>query len=71
EDPLGPDGYPEIDDGAIQRFLFEFQTAGTDRGLFVSDKYAPFGVHEKEAREPRIRFLTRERLQKFVDGLNL
>lgn len=71
EDPLGPDGYPEMDDGAIQRFLFEFQTAGTDRGLLVSDKYAPFGVHEKEAREPRIRFLTRERLQKFVDGLNL
>ena len=71
EDPLGPDGYPEMDDSAIQRFLFEFQTAGTDRGLLVSDKYAPFGVHEKEAREPRIRFLTRERLQKFVDGLNL
>lgn len=71
EDPLGPDAYPEMDDGAIQRFLFEFQTAGTDRGLLVSDKYAPFGVHEKESREPRIRFLTRERLQKFVDGLNL
>ncbi|MFP5331308.1 MAG: hypothetical protein ACLGHX_02940 [Acidimicrobiia bacterium] len=71
EDPLGPDGYPEIDDAAIQRFLFESQTAGTGRGLFVSDKYAPFGIHEKEAREPRIRFLTRERLQKFVDGLNL
>lgn len=71
EDPLTPDGYPEVDDGAIQRFLFEFQTAGTDRGLFVSDKYAPFGIYEKEAREPRIRFLTRERLQKFVDGVSL
>lgn len=71
EDPLSPDGYPEVDDSAIQRFLFEFQTAGTDRGLFVSDKYAPFGIYEKESREPRIRFLTRERLQKFVDGLSL
>jgi hypothetical protein len=71
EDPLTPDGHPEVDEQAIQRFLFEFQTAGTDRGLFVSDKYAPFGIYEKEAREPRIRFLTRERLQKFVDGLAL
>ena len=71
EDPLTPDGYPEVEDGAIQRFLFEFQTAGTNRGLFVSDKYAPFGIYEKEAREPRIRFLTRERLQKFVDGVSL
>ncbi len=71
EDPLTPDGHPEVDEQAIQRFLFEFQTAGTDRGLFVSDKYAPFGIYEKEAREPRIRFLTRERLQKFVDGLSL
>ena len=71
EDPLTPDAHPEVDEGSIQRFLFEFQTAGTDRGLFVSDKYAPFGIYEKEAREPRIRFLTRERLQKFVDGLSL
>lgn len=71
EDPLGEDAYPEVDDGVIQRFLFEFQTAGTNRGLFVSDKYAPYGIYEKEAREPRIRFLTRERLQKFVDGLSL
>jgi hypothetical protein len=71
EDPLTPDGYPEVDDTTIQRFLFEFQTAGTDRGLFVSDKYAPFGIFDKEAREPRIRFLTRERLQRFVDGLAL
>lgn len=71
EDPASPDGHPEVDDGAVQRFLFEFQSTGTDKGLFVSDKYAPFGVFDKEAREPRIRFLTRERLQKFVDGLAL
>lgn len=71
EDPLTDEAYPEVDDAAIQRFLFEFQTAGTNRALFVSDKYAPFGIYDKEAREPRIRFLTRERLQKFVDGLSL
>lgn len=70
-DPPAPDGHPEVGEEMIQRFLFEFQSAQTDRGLFVSDKYAPFGVFDKEAREPRIRFLTRERLQKFVDGLAL
>ena len=37
----------------------------------VSDKFSPFEVYERERREPRIRFVTRERLQKFVDALSL
>ena len=71
EVPHGSGDHPELEDEAISRFLFEFQSAGADRGLLVTDKFGPFSVYEKERREPRVRFLTRERLQKvavtFID----
>lgn len=63
--------YPELEDSAINSFLFEFQSSGADRGLLVTDKFSPFAVYEKEKREPRVRFLSRERLQKVVDSLAL
>ena len=60
--------HPELSDQAISEFLFGFADARTDRGLLVSGKFGPFAIYEKERREPRIRFITRERLQAFVDG---
>ncbi len=45
--------------------------SGADRGLMVSDKFGPFEVYERERREPRVRFVTRERLQGFVDALTV
>jgi hypothetical protein len=39
--------------------------------LLISDKFCPFIVYEKERREPRVHFITRERLQQFVDSLAL
>ncbi len=65
------DDYPELEDSAINSFLFEFQSSGAERGLLVTDKFAPFSVYDKERREPRVRFLSRERLQKVVDSLAL
>lgn len=63
--------YPEVEGEAIRRFVLEFEQSGADRGLYVSEKYAPFEIYERERREPRIRFVTRERLQKMVDALAL
>ena len=71
EDPYGPGDHPEIDEVTMREFVMEFVNSGADRGLLVSDKFSPFGVYEREKREPRIRFVTRERLQKFVDALSL
>ena len=65
------DDYPELEDSDINSFLFEFQSSGADRGLLVTDKFSPFSVYDKERREPRVRFLSRERLQKVVDSLAL
>ncbi len=71
EVPHNPGDHPELDDAAVSRFLFEFQSARADRGLLVTEKYCPFSVYEKERREPRVRFLTRERLQRVVDSMAL
>jgi len=70
-DPLGSSDYPELSEQMISRFMVDFEQSGTDRGLLVSDKFGPFVVYEKERREPRVRFVTRERLQQFVDSLAL
>jgi hypothetical protein len=39
--------------------------------MYVSEKYGPFEIYDMERREPRIRFITRERLQKFVEAVSL
>ena len=71
DDPYDKGGYPEVEDMTVREFMIEFMSSQADRGLLVSDKYAPFEIHEKERREPRVRFVTRERLQRFVDSLAL
>ena len=71
EDPYQPGDHPEIDEVTMRAFVMEFVSSGADRGILVSDKFSPFEVYERERREPRIRFVTRERLQKFVDALSL
>jgi len=71
DEPYEPGDHPEVGETIMRQFVMEFVNSGSDRGLLISDKYAPFGVYEREKREPRIRFVTRERLQKFVDALSL
>jgi hypothetical protein len=39
--------------------------------MLISDKYAPFMIHEIEAHQPKVRFITRERIQRFVDSMAL
>lgn len=63
--------YPELDDSVIRRFLADFGSSAADRGMLISDKYAPFKVHEIEANQPKVRFITRERVQRFVDSMAL
>jgi len=63
--------YPELDEAVIRRFVVDFGASGAERGLLLSEKWAPFEVHERERRDPRVRFVTRERLQGFADALAL
>ncbi len=63
--------YPELEGKAISQFVADFAGARTERALLVTDKFGPFEVYERERRDPRCRFITRERLQKFVDSMAL
>ncbi len=71
EDVYKPGDYPELEESTIGSFMVGFVNAKTDRGLLVSAKYAPFSIYAQEQREPRVRFVTRERLQKFLDAFSL
>jgi len=62
--------YPELDEQMINRFLVWFGQASAERGLLITDKYGPYLIYEKERREPRCRFITRERLQSFIDSFS-
>ncbi len=64
-----PDSHPELSEKEINRFMVDFGSSGAGRGLLVTDKYSPFMVYERERREPRVRFLSRERIQHFVDAV--
>ncbi len=70
-DGYAPGDYPEVEDGKIRSFVIAFEQSSADRGMFVSEKFAPFSIHDIERRDPRIRFVTRERLQKLVDSMSL
>lgn len=64
-------GYPEIDEPEIRKFVVDFGGSGADRGLFVTEKYGAFAMHDVERRDPRTRFVVRERLQRTIDYLAL
>lgn len=64
-----PGDYPELDETAVRAFVADFVSSGTDRGLLLSEKWAPFEIHERERRDARVRFVTRERIQSFADVL--
>lgn len=68
-DPYETGGHPEVSEEAVKAFTGRFSMSGASRGVFVSEKYAPYMIYEVEKREPKIRFLTRERLQEFIDSM--
>lgn len=70
-DAYSPGDHPEMEESVIRQFLADFGTSGADRGMVLSDKYGPFLVHEIESRQPKVRFITRERLQRFIDSMAL
>lgn len=69
EDFYQPDGHQVVEEKTLRSFMAQFSSSGADRGVLVSDKYAPYQIYEMEQRQPKCRFLTRERLQGVVDTL--
>ena len=66
-----PGQHPEVEETLVRRFVVEFGTSGAKYGILITDKYGPFMMHDIESRDPRIRFVTRERGQSFIDSMAL
>lgn len=63
--------HPELSHQAIVAFLVAYASARTEMGLLITDKFGPYEVYQKERANPDVRFVTRERLQGFVDSIAL
>jgi hypothetical protein len=66
-----PASYPELESHEITEFLVNFAAAHTDRGVLITDKYGPYEIYSKERANPHCHFITRERMQAFVDSIAL
>lgn len=64
-----PGDYPELSESRVSSFLFAYAGARADHGLLMTDKYGPYGIYAKERANPHCHFITRERLQSFVDRI--
>lgn len=60
--------HPELTERLINTFGFRVAETNPQNALLITDKFGPYVVYEKERADPRCRFITRERLQAFVDG---
>jgi hypothetical protein len=63
--------HPELSEQAVNAFVIAVAQNSPQRALLITDKFSPYIVYEKERSDPRCRFITRERLQPFVDSFAL
>jgi hypothetical protein len=63
--------HPELSEQAVNAFVIAVSQNSPQRALLITDMFGPYIVYEKERSDPRCRFITRERLQPFVDSFAL
>lgn len=61
--------HPELDERAVDAFVMKFMASGADRGMLFTPKFGPYAIYEKERRNQKVKYMTRERLQAFVDSV--
>ncbi len=64
-----PGSHPELDEGSVDAFVMKFMSSGADRGMLFTPKFGPYVIYEKERRNDKVKYMTRERLQAFVDSV--
>ncbi len=69
--PHQPGEHPELSEQVINEFGVEVAQRNPTRAMLITDKFSPYVIYERERRNPKCRFITRERLQAFVDGFAL
>jgi hypothetical protein len=60
--------YPELEERLLSEFAVGVAQTNPDVAILVTDKYSPYAMYEREKRDKRLVFITRERLQAFVDS---
>jgi hypothetical protein len=63
--------YPELDEKILSEFAVGVAQLNPDVAILVTDKYGPYAMYEREKRDKRLVFITRERLQAFVDSFGI
>ncbi len=63
--------HTELHENEMKEFAAEFATSGADRGILVTEKFGPYMIYDAERRNPKCKFVTRERLQDFVDSFSM
>lgn len=63
--------YPELDDHVLSEFAVGVSQTNPAKAILVTDKFSPYSMYERERRDDRLVFVTRERLQSFVDSFGL
>ena len=66
-----PGSHPELSERAMDEFVVRFGNSRAGRGLLFTPKYGSFMGYDRERRQPRLRFVTRERFQTFVNSVAL
>lgn len=66
-----PGDHPELSESAVNAFVIAVAQSNPQRALLITDMFSPYLIYEKERSDPRCRFITRERLQPFVDSFAL
>ncbi len=66
-----PGDYPELAEKEMREFQVGFASARADRGMLITEKFGPYIVYDAERRNPKCKFITRERLQDFVDSFSM
>lgn len=63
--------YPEVEERQISELAVAASQIDTDQLILITDKYGPYSMYERERRTDKLVFITRERLQTFVDSFGL
>lgn len=63
-----PGTHPELDERVLAEISVGVVQTNPDLAILVTDKYGPYTMYEREKRDKRLVFITRERLQAFVDS---
>lgn len=63
--------YPEVDDRVLAELAVMASQANVDKVMLITDKFSPYSMYDRERRSDAVMYVTRERLQAFVDSFGL